>query len=152
MQKPKPDDKDVRSRQDERPPILVGNPTMFLQIERDGTWQRDGADGKRWTAKDDRERTARDLRVRVRQGNAACQDFRRGANVNIMFGNGDVLNVTLAGRDPHVVSTVPLNEAGAGRLQAAEPSPVRRVTVAGHPSCDVSGTVEIEICLKGDRC
>jgi hypothetical protein len=94
--------------------------------------------------------------VRVLQGNSSCGAFRQGANVKFEFGAAPPHNVvmTLAGTNPRVVSTVGLTlSSDARRLTAGEPSNLRRVIVAGHGPCELTGgTVSIEVCLKGDRC
>lgn len=140
---------------DERPSILVGNQNVFLQIETDGSWQSQSGDGRKWAAADNRDRPARDLRVRVLQGASSddCRQFRQGANVRIVFGAGQQIIVTLpAGtHDPIVTSTVSLHNGGGGRLESTAPGAITQVSVGGR-DCNVSGQVRIEICLKGNAC
>ena len=147
--------KSDKINRDERPSIIVRNQKMVLELT-EGTWQEQGSGGKTWTALDDRGREAKDLRVRVVRGNESCQGVRLGSPVTILFGDGSPphrLVVNLEGINPLFVSTVGLSKTSDQRLEGPDPSPLRRVTVAGHGPCELSGgQVRIELCLKGESC
>jgi hypothetical protein len=150
-------DKRGKISRDERPSIIVRNQKMVLELT-EGKWQEKGnSGGKTWTAIDNRGRPATDLRVRVVQGSDTCQGVREGSPVTILFGSGSppaqILTVNLEGKDPLFVSSVGLTKTSEQLLEGPEPSPLRRVTVAGHSPCELSGgQVRIELCLKGESC
>jgi hypothetical protein len=149
-------DKSDKSKRDERPSIIVRNQKMILELT-EGTWQEQGSSGGRtWTAVDNYARPAKDLRVRIVQGNDTCEGVRKGSPVTIVFGDGSPphdLVVKLDDMNPLFVSSVGLTKTSEHLLEGPEPSPLRRVIVGGHGPCELSGgDVRIELCLKGQNC